>query len=83
MIWEQFKKDGDIVTLEWMQENSFYSHHVSAIPPINFSYVESSGIQLNVSYSTSYNVSIAVVHQCGQNETTFIELNYKQICHKN
>lgn len=62
---EQFGTEGVSVTFQWPQN---YSQNISIIPylPIDSTGNYNTGIKVNVSYNTTYNVSITPLDPCGQ-----------------
>ena len=64
---ENLESDSIRVALEWTQENkSLYLYNVSVTPQVASILTERTGLQLNVSYNTLYNVRILVTSYCGQ-----------------
>ena len=70
---EQCEKDGVIVTLEWTEENSLYSYNIIVSPQLDVMFIGRVTVQLTVAYNNLYNVSVAAIPPCQQNNvTTFI-----------
>ena len=62
-----FEDDSIIVALEWMAENGVI-YNVSIIPPVPFTKISGTNVELRVSYNTSYSVTVLAT-LCGQNST--------------
>ena len=79
LLSEQFQSSNVLVTLEWIQRD-FYSYNVSTIPKLEHEVeYKISGVRLNVSYNTFYNVNVMAIPPCQQNHnnmSNFIGLYY-------
>ena len=74
----KFESDGFMVSLEWTEENVLYTYYVNVIPPTPFVFIDGTSVTFNMSYSTTYNVSVLVELRplCGKNITVFRDLYY-------
>lgn len=76
-----FERNGVVVSLEWIPENSLYSYYVLIIPQPSFIIrLNRSSVQLKVLYNVLYNVSVVKTSPCGQRVYTVNELYYGK-CH--
>jgi hypothetical protein len=78
---KQFGREDVTVTLLLTEFDSLYLYHVSAIPQlISQTFIESTMVQVGVSYNIHYNVSIIAASPCGKNNVTkFIEVYFGEI----
>jgi hypothetical protein len=75
---ERFGREYVTVTLLLTELDSLYSYNVSAIPQlISQTFIENTMVQVKVSYSTHYNVSIIAASPCGKNNlANFTEIYF-------
>ena len=75
---ERLDRDVVRVTLEWTPENQTrYSYNISVNHVVVTALTETTTLQLEASYDTSYNINVIAVPQYGQRiVTTTVELYY-------
>ena len=72
----QYRNDGIIVQLEWIQEDGIM-YTVAVMPQAPIVFNGSASVQILLHYNTLYNVSTTAVDTvCGRNNTNVSELHY-------
>ena len=73
---EQFESDYIAVTLQWTPYNGvIYNATIYSVQKVRVTFIENATVHLNVTYNTSYNVSV-VATRCGKNSTNITQLHY-------
>ena len=74
----QFGTENITVTLKWVQEAGV-SYNISIFPQVNHESIDSTVVQLRITYNVMYNVSIMRT-LCGRHTTTRLsKLNYGEL----